>query len=435
MSRDGVIRSIPALIAAALALTLAAGAQAPPGGAATKAFVGATIFDGMGNPPLRNAVMLVRNQRVVAVGAASAVAIPAGAQRIDLSTRTIVPGLINTHGHVGSAQGLDAGPEVNTPANVARQLSLYARYGVTTVISLGDDREAGFSARAGNSSSAIRRARLHVAGPVITATTPEQARKAVDAAAALKPNWIKIRVDDNLGTAQKMPPEVYKAVIDQAHGKGLRVAAHMFYLADAKALLRAGVDFLAHSVRDTDVDKEFIDLIRKRNVCLSPTLMREVSTFIYESKPAFFDDPFFRRHADPRVVAQLEDPSRQSSIASSKSAQAYKKALEVARRNVKALHDAGVKLSFGTDTGPPGRFQGYFEHLELEEMVRAGLTPIEAILSATRDAAACMGLADRVGTLGPDRFADFVVLSRSPLDDIRQSKTVESVWVSGNRVQ
>jgi imidazolonepropionase-like amidohydrolase len=435
MSRHGRSTQVAVLLSAAVALTLAAAAQAPSGSASTKAFVGATIFDGTGNPPVRNAVMLVRNQRVVAVGPASAVAIPPGAQRIDLSTRTIVPGFINTHGHVGSAQGLESGPEVNTPANVARQLTLYARYGVTTVVSLGDDREAGFSARAGNASASIRRARLHVAGQVITAKTVDEARKAVDAATALKPNWIKIRVDDNLGTAQKMPPEVYKAVIDQAHAKGLRVAAHMFYLADAKQLLRAGVDFLAHSVRDADVDREFIDLMRKRSVCLSPTLMREVSTFVYESRPAFFDDPFFLRNADPRVVVQLEDPSRQSDIASSKSAQAYKKALEVARRNVKALHDAGVKLSFGTDSGPPGRFQGYFEHLELEEMVRAGLTPIEAILSATRDAAACMGLADRVGTLGPDRFADFVVLSRSPLDDVRQSKTVESVWVSGNRVQ
>ena len=141
MSRHGGMGRIPALMAAALALTLVADAQTPSGSASTKAFVGATIFDGMGNPPVRNAVMLVRNQRVVAVGPASAVAIPAGAQRIDLSTRTIVPGLINTHGHVGSTQGLETGPEVNTPANVARQLSLYARYGVTTVISLGDDRE------------------------------------------------------------------------------------------------------------------------------------------------------------------------------------------------------------------------------------------------------------------------------------------------------
>jgi imidazolonepropionase-like amidohydrolase len=433
MSRIRVVSVSIALAAATL--TLAVYAQAPSGSAATTVFVGATVFDGTGNQPIRNAAIVVRNQRIVAVGPANAVAMPPRARRIDLAGRTIVPGLVNAHGHVGSTAGLESGPQFNTPANVARQLALYARYGVTTVVSLGDDGPAGFSARAGNSSASIRRARLHVAGPVISAKTPQEARKAVDSAAALKPNWIKIRVDDNLGTTAKMPPDVYRAVIEQAHKRDLRVAAHMFYLADAKELLRAGVDFLAHSVRDTDVDTEFIDLIKKRNVCVAPTLMREVSTFIYESRPPFFDDPFFRRHADARVVATLEDRSRQSDVAASKSAQAYKKALEVARRNVKALRDAGVPIAFGTDTGPPARFQGYFEHLELEELVRAGLTPFEAMLSATRDAAACMGLADRVGTLQPGRFADFVVLSRSPLDDIRQSKTIESVWVSGNKVQ
>ena len=422
----------PLIALAAAGLTIYA--QSAPA-AATTVFLGATVFDGTGNQPIRDGAIVVRNQRIVSVGPAKAATAPPKAQRINLAGRTIVPGLINTHGHVGSAAGLETGAQVNTPANVSRQLALYARYGVTTVISLGGDGPAGFSARAGNASASIRRARVQVAGPVITAKTPADARKAVDSAAALKPNWIKIRVDDNLGTTTKMPPDVYRAVIDQAHKRNLRVAAHMFYLEDAKELLRAGVDFLAHSVRDLDVDREFIDLIKKRNVCLSPTLMREVSTFIYESRPSFFDDPFFRRHADFRVVAALEDRSRQSDVAASKSAQAYKKALEVARRNVKALKEAGVPLAFGTDTGPPTRFQGYFEHLELEELVRAGLSPFEAILVATRDAAACVGLADRVGTLQPGRFADFIVLSRSPLDDIRQSKTIESVWVSGNRVQ
>jgi imidazolonepropionase-like amidohydrolase len=420
---------------AAVALVLPGHAQAPSGSGSTTVFVGATVVDGTGNQPIRNAAVVVRNQRIVAIGAANAVAAPPRAQRVNLAGRTIVPGFINTHGHVGSTAGLVTDPKVNTPANVARQLAQYARYGVTTVVSLGDDGPAGFSARAGNASASIRRARLHVAGPVITAKTPQEARKAVDSAAALEPNWIKIRVDDNLGTTAKMSPEVYRAVIEHAHKRNLRVAAHMFYLADAKELLRAGVDFLAHSVRDTDVDREFIDLIKKRNVCLAPTLLREISTFVYESRPSFFDDPFFQRHADPRVVAALEDRSRQSDIAASKSAQAYKKALEVARRNLKALHDAGVTIAFGTDTGPPARFQGYFEHLELEELVRSGLTAFEAILSATRDAAGCMGVADRVGTLQPGRYADFIVLSRNPLDDIRQSKTVESVWVGGNRVQ
>jgi imidazolonepropionase-like amidohydrolase len=422
--------------AASLTVALQSSRQPLSGVRATRAFTGATLIDGTGGPAIRNAVLLVRNQRVVAAGAADQVKIPDGAQRIDVSGRTIVPGFINSHGHVGSADGLKTGAAVNTAANVRRQLLLYARYGITSVVSLGDDGEAGFRARATNPSALIDRARLYVAGPVITASTPDDARKAVDAAAAArKPNWIKIRVDDNLGASTKMAPDAYRAVIDQAHARGLRVAAHVFYLADAKDLVRAGVDLLAHSVRDRDVDRELIDLMKARGVCLCPTLTREISTFVYESRPAFFDDPFFERYADPAVVAELEHPDRQKKVASSAAAQAYKKALEVARRNVKALHEAGVGLAFGTDTGPPGRFQGYFEHLELEELVKSGLTPAGALLTATGNAATCMGLADRLGTLQEGRYADFIVLARNPLDDVRQTRSIESVWISGNQVK
>jgi imidazolonepropionase-like amidohydrolase len=345
-----------------------------------------------------------------------------------------MPGLVNAHGHVGSTVGLESRPEGQTEENLRRQLDLYARYGVTTVVSLGDDREIGFRLRDENDGAALSRSRLYVAGPVITAKTPEEARAAVDAVARLKPDWIKIRVDDNLGTTEKMRPEVYRAVIARAHELKLRVAAHLFYLADAKELLRSGVDYLAHSVRDADVDQELIALMKARDVCLCPTLMREVSTFVYESRPAFFDDPFFRREADPKVLAALEEPSRMAGVAKSASAQRYKTALEIARKNVKALHAAGIRLAAGTDTGPPARFQGYFEHLELEEMVRSGLRPAEVLLSATGDAARCLGLADRLGTLQPGRYADFIVLARNPLDDIRNTRTIESVWVSGNRV-
>ena len=419
---------------AALAAGFPLTAQPPAQGGSTQAFLGATVIDGTGAAPIPTAVMLVRDQRVVAIGPGDGMDVPDGATWIDLAGRFIIPGLINAHGHVGSTDGFETGATVNTDTNVARQLALYARYGVTTVVSLGDDREAGFRAREANANAAIDRARLYVAGPVVTANTPAEAQKAVDAAAVLKPDWIKIRVDDNLGTGRKMPPEVYGAVIDRAHEHGLRVAAHVFYLADAKALLRAGVDFLAHSVRDADVDRELVELMKARDVCLSPTLMREVSTFVYESRPAFFDDPFFRRDADPKVLAMLDDPGRQAKMSASRSAQAYKKALEVARRNVKALHEAGVRLAFGTDTGPPARFQGYFEQLELEELVKSGLTPAQALLSATGDAARCTGLADRVGTLQPNRYADFIVLTRNPLDDIRHTRTIQSVWVAGNRV-
>jgi imidazolonepropionase-like amidohydrolase len=407
---------------------------AQPRSAPVKAFTGFTLIDGTGAAPVPNAVLVVRDQRIEVAGPAGT-PVPKDAERMDLAGRVVMPGLVNAHGHVGSTVGLESRPEGYAADNLRRQVALYARYGVTTVVSLGDDREESFRLREGNRGPALDRARLLVAGPVIAAASADEARKAVDAAAALKPDWIKIRVDDNLGTSQKMQPEVYRAVIERAHERGLRVAAHIFYLEDARALLRAGVDFLAHSVRDVDVDRELIDLMKARGVCLCPTLMREVSTFVYETRPAFFDDPFFKRAADPKVVAALEDPARQAGIVKSRSAQLYKKALEVARRNVRALHAAGVRLASGTDTGPPARFQGYFEHLELEELVKSGLTPSDALIAGTADAARCMGLAEDVGTLQPGRYADFLVLGQNPLTDIRHTRTVESVWISGNRIE
>jgi imidazolonepropionase-like amidohydrolase len=397
-------------------------------------FTGATLITGGIGAPVGNAVMVVRDGRVVAAGRAATTPVPEGAERIDLSGRTIMPGMINAHGHVGAVVGLDNRAELYTEENLLRQLGLYARYGVTTVVSLGDDREAGFRLRAGNHSPSLNRSRLFVAGPVITAETPEAARAAVDKAAELKPDWIKIRVDDNLGSTRKMAPDVYKAVIDRAHERKLRVAAHIYYLADAKQLLRAGVDYLAHSIRDAAVDQETIDLMKARDVCLCPTLMREVSTFVYETRPSFFDDPFFRKEADPKVLAALEDPKRQAAMAQSKSAQTYKRQAETARKNVAALQKAGVRLAAGTDTGPPARFQGYFEHLELEEMVKSGLTTAQAIHSSTAGAARCMGLRD-VGTLEAGRYADFIVLAKNPLEDIRNTRTLESVWIAGNRVR
>src|SRR6185436_18862255 len=150
-------------------------------------------------------------------------------------------------------------------------------------------------------------------------------------------------------------------------------------------VLRAGADFIAHSIRDRAVDDEVVDLLKQRDVCVCPTLTREVSTFVYESEPAFFKDPFFLREAEADVLAELRDPKRQETYRTG-SGQQYKKALEVAQRNLKVLEDRGVRIAFGTDTGPPARFQGYFEHMELELMVEAGLTPQQALLSATGDA-------------------------------------------------
>jgi imidazolonepropionase-like amidohydrolase len=304
---------------------------------------------------------------------------------------------------------------------------------VTTVVSLGGDGPEAVALRDAQSSADLNRARVFVAGTIVDAETPDAARQMVDQDAEMKVDFIKIRVDDNLGSSKKMTPEVYQAVIEQAHKHSLPVAVHLYYLDDAKAVLNAGADFIAHSVRDKEVDQELIDLLSTKNICLCPTLTREVSTYVYESTPEFFSDPFFLRDADPQVLEQLNDPERQAGIQKNKAAQQYKKALEVAQANLKKLSDAGVRIVFGTDTGPPARFQGYFEHMELQLMADAGLTPEQILRSATSDAARCLNL-EGVGTLEAGKWADFVVFADNPLEDIGNSHSLESVWIAGNRV-
>jgi imidazolonepropionase-like amidohydrolase len=160
-----------------------------------------------------------------------------------------------------------------------------------------------------------------------------------------------------------------------------------------------------------------------------------VSAFAYESTPAFFSDPFFLQEADPDVVRQLQEPDRQAAMRGSKTAQAYKAALAVAQQNLKKAADAGLLIVMGTDAGPfPERFEGYFEHLEMDMMVQSGLTPAQVLRSATSDAARGMKM-DGVGTLTKGAWADFVVLDKDPLSDIRNTRTIASVWVAGNQVK
>jgi imidazolonepropionase-like amidohydrolase len=385
--------------------------------AAVKAFTGVRLFDGTDRAPVDNATIVVRGGRIAAAGAG--VAVPAGAERIPLAGKHVVPGLINAHGHVNSAE---------------RDLKTYAVYGTTTVFSLGGENPAAFAARDSQNTASVDRARIFVAGPVLAPNTVEEARAAVAKNQAMKVDVIKIRVDDNLGTTPKMPPEVFGAVIDEAHKRGMRVAVHMYYLNDAKALLDAGVDILVHSVRDQDIDNDFIGKLRSRGVCLAPTLMREVSTFVYESTPPFFSDPLFLRHADPEQLAKLKDPAQQEAVRKSASARTYKVALETASRNLKRLSDAGVTIAMGTDTGPAGRFQGYFELMELELMVKAGLTPRQTLVAASRDAARCHKVDRDLGTLETGKWADFIALDADPLADITNAKKIDSVYVAGNRV-
>lgn len=404
--------------------------------AQTTAFVGGRIVDGTGQVIERGAIV-VRDGRIVQVGAMGSVTVPGDATRVDVTGKTVMPGLINAHGHVAATSGLRSAPEFYTRDNLIRQLKTYAQYGVTTVYSLGDDQAAGFVLRdESRGAAAVDHARLFVAGAVINGATADEARAMTDKVADGKPDILKIRVDDNLGTSRKMPEPAWRAAIRRAHERKLRMAVHIFYLADAMATVEAGADFVGHSVRDVPVDAAFANALKRRDVCYSPTLTREVSTFVYESTPPWVNDPFFTKGVSEDIVKQLSDPNRQAQTRASpayKLGQQYKTGLEVAKKNLKALVDQGVRIAMGTDTGPPARFQGFFEHLEMEMMVEAGMTPMQVIVSATGDAARCHQNTD-LGVLATGKVADLLVLGTNPVENIRNLRSIEQVWIGGTRV-
>ncbi|OGT70319.1 MAG: hypothetical protein A3H44_01415 [Gammaproteobacteria bacterium RIFCSPLOWO2_02_FULL_57_10] len=413
-------------------LTGAFVASSANAGEGTLAFVGGRIVDGTGAAAIENGVIVSTDGRIVAVGPAASTPIPDGAQQIDVGGKTLIPGLINTHGHVGGVLGLESGHY--NRGNVLRQLELYARYGITTVNSLGDDEFEGFEIRNEQNPVFINHSRLMVAGPVLAPATTAEAIRAVNGVADQSANFIKIRVDDNLGRSAKMAPEIVQAIADESEKRGVPLAVHIYNLVDAKSTLAAGADFIAHSVRDQAVDAEFIDGLKAADVCYTPTLTRELSTFVYESEPTFFSDPFFLKDADPAVLATLREPERQQRMRGNEGAQHYKNiALPNAMSNLKILSDAGVKIAMGTDSGPAARFQGYFEHLEMSMMVDAGMTPMQVLQSATSVAADCLGL-NYLGTLEAGKWADIVVLDADPLADINNTKSVSQVWIAGNLV-
>ncbi len=433
---------------------------------------GVHVWDGTGAPPSELAVVQISQGRILSIepifggGDVSAepvdtasvmagIAIEAGEAGIPGTMRLggyLIPGLINTHGHVGGTW--TSGNEVEYGDYAAAELARYARFGVTTVNSLGGDREESFALRdaswrdgtggeagtdagadpgADADTGAPPGARLLVAGSVVTGASPEEGVVATDGAAAMGPDWIKIRVDDNLGATTKMSPETYAAVIARAREHNLPVASHLFYQEDAKGLLRAGTGMVAHSIRDEAVDEETITLFRETGVCYVPTLTREVSTFAYGDRPDFFDDPFLMSDVDSAQVTTVSDPERQAGVRASGAAEAYGRALEIAQANLGRLSEAGVPIAFGTDSGPLGRFQGYFEHMEMELMAEAGLTPEQILRSATGVAADCLGR-DDIGTLEAERRADFIILGANPLEDVANMRSIEGVWVRGVKV-
>jgi imidazolonepropionase-like amidohydrolase len=266
--------------------------------------------------------------------------------------------------------------------------------------------------------------------------TPDEARQMVRAAAARHPDMIKCGVDDLFGQAPKMSPEIYAAIIDEAHENGLRVAAHLFYLEDAKSLLRDGLDVVGHSVRDKPVDQEFLDLMKARHAAYIPTLDLDESQFSYAAHPAYMNSAAFRTAAGPELLADWLSPAYAWRIGKNPFTPLNRSASAQGLENLKKIHDAGILVGFGTDSGAmPTRLPGWAEHRELQLFVKAGLTPMEAIVCATHNAAEVIGDGQNRGTLEPGKRADFLLLAANPLDDIANTTRLVAIYHGGTRIE
>jgi imidazolonepropionase-like amidohydrolase len=407
-----------------------------------------TLIDGSGRQPLAAAAMILDGGRIVWVGPAAQLKAPSGAETVDLTGKYVIPGIINLHAHLGNTIDLKQDAKFFTRENLEKNLATYASYGVTTALSMGTDQDLIFQIRDRQRTGRPSMTRVFTAGQGFIfkggyggiagvnqgVSSVGEVEPAVAVQAGKKVDFIKLWMDDELGRLPKMPYPIAKAIIDDAHRHHLRVMAHIFYLQDAKQLTDYGVDALAHSVRDKPVDQALIESMKKHGTWqMAATLSREASMFVYASAPPFLSDPFFTRGVSPTVIGTLNSLPYQSAVSSGPQFKEYPGFLETAKKNTKTLVDAGVKYGFGTDTGPPGRFPGYFEHWEMELMVEAGLTPMQVLTAATRNAAEFLGAKD-LGTLERAKWGDLVVLDRNPLDDIKNTRTINAVYIAGNRV-
>jgi len=419
-----------------------AAAQAPQ----VTLFEGARVILGDGST-IEDGAFIVENNRFTAIGRKGQLTPPAGASRVDLSGKTVMPAIVDAHGHPGF---LDAVTGTMSKANFTREnyidhLQRYAYHGVAATISTGTDMgELAYKLREEviPNAALIRTVGRGIAYPgsgpfdasrndvPYAVTNAEEARKAVQDLAPHKPDFVKIWVDDRNGRQKKLTPEMFTAAADEARKLGLRSMAHVFDLSDAKLLVRAGVEGFMHSVRDQEVDDEFIKLAKEHDIWITPNLggINRPSLIRENGTPAWFDEPLVRETIAPALIR-----ARAEMYEARKKAGAPPRPVFDAI-NTRKLHAAGVREVLGSDAAGDGnRWLGLQTLLEFDNMVAAGFTPMEAIVAATRDSAAVLRL-DQLGTIATGKSADFVVLNANPLDAISNVRKIDRVYLRGQEV-
>ena len=401
---------------------------ASPAAAQVTVLTHATVIDGRGGAPQKDVTIVMEGGRIRDMGPSSRIRAPAGAAIADLTGKFVVPGIINAHGHVS--------------ANAVPELRQYALYGITTAVSQGTDKgDVLVKIRREQQGGAVLGARVMTTlwrfepNPVIA--TPAQARAKVDELVAQGADLIKVWVESLYGTRAKIAPEIRVAVLEQARKHGKITTAHIYELADAKMMIEAGLNVLAHNVRDREVDGEFIALAKKRNVSLIPTLTRDEGLIAYAQPQAWINEPFFTKSVPPERMDVLRTQVRAHQQNDPQSP-LVRAGFEMNKINLKKMADAGVRIAFGTDSGgAPDRFfvQGYYEHREMELMVESGLTPMQVIQAFSRNSAEALAIDKDYGTLARGKVADLLVLGKNPLDNIRNMRTIEAIYLGGRKFE
>ena len=385
----------------------------------------ATVIDGSGAAPLRDVTIVMTNGRIAAIGPAARVLPPAGAPVIDLTGKTIIPGIINAHGHISE----DPVPK----------LRHYAQYGITTVIGMGGDGDEQLKIRDEQRHGVIQGSRVLTVQQRFEfekdAPTPDAGRLKVEELYKKGIDAVKVVVDDRRKTQVKLRPEIALAIIQQAHKHKLKAFAHIHDEADAKLLMEQGIDMLAHQVRDKVVDDSFIALMKAKKVAMTTAFVQIMSFYTYADSPAWLDDPFLARSFDAERI-QIAKTRLKDQQSKAPEAAFNRQEFTIAAANFSKMVKAGVRLALGTDSGPsPARFEGYFEHMEMEQMVKYGMTPMQVIQAFSKTNSEVLGIDKDYGTLAKGKVADLVVLDKNPLDDILNTRSIHTVYIAGKRFE
>ncbi len=402
-------------------------------------YFGARVIPGDGSPVIEDATFIVSNGKFTAVGKKGEVTPPKGSGRIDLTGRTLTPVFFNLQAQPGLSNGPSYGPKNYGRESVIADLDRYAYYGIMLAMQIRDEQRQG----------KVNGARLYTSGRGIVArgggpaglgnipisvATAGDARKAVSELAAKKVDAIKLWIDDDNGKGAKLKSDIYGAAIDEAHKRNLKIVAEVFELADAKDLVKAGIDGFVSSIRDRDVDDQLVSAMKEKNVFLAPALTTAEAKFEYADKPSWLGEQTMREVYPAQLSAYLADPVTMNKFKRNPELGALRQQYATAMKNLKKMADGGVRIALGTNSGSPDTYPGYFEVREMISMVEAGMQPMDVIKAATSVPAAFLGDNDH-GVIAVGKVADFLAMPNSPLDKMTNIKDVGSLYLKGAEVE